>query len=718
MSKWRTPLLGLTLLSIIASVIFSSPFFITPLYKSTVILYPTSTNAISKALLNESSGPKDDILQFGEDEQSEQMLQILSSNKIRDRIISKYDLIQHYRINPGSSFAKTRLYEKYEGNITFRRTENMAIKITVYDRDPQMAADIANDISDLFDSVKIQMQRQRATKALDIVKAEYEKLNQEIFVMEDSLRKLRQKGVHDYETQAEMINQQLAIEIAKGNTRGIAALENKLDTLAKYGTPYVSIRDALEHEKKQLSLIKSRYDAAKVDAEAELPQKFVVNTAYKAERKSYPVRWLIVTVSALSVFIFSLIIILIIENTRDFLRQRGLNISSFSNNPLWARKSVNPPVSGSEPNPAVVSPPVSASAPVNAVPSSNPESAKDNYQVESPKNYFSTDIFDNFNRPDIMEYFFNNLHLLKTLVKWKVHLSLIILGAILLSILFSSPLFIKPKFRSFGIAYPANLAPYSDESETEQMLQILQSKEVRDSIIKKFDLIKHYEIDPGYKYLETTLIGIYQDNVRISKTSYESVEIVVYDEDPKVACDIVNAIIEFYNVKVRTMHKEKYEEVARFLYNELQKKRVEIDSVERVLFSLRKDYGLWDYGNQTREVARGYLRTVDGNNSSNINQAEVAKLKESIEGKGGEFILFNQSYYALIEDYNKVRVSYDEAIMNATKNITYAHVVTKPFPAEKKAYPVRWVIVLFSVLGAFMISMLTILIIEKRKITH
>ena len=83
--------------------------------------------------------------------------------------------------------------------------------------------------------------------------------------MEDSLTQLRKLGVHDYETQAEMINQQLAIEIANGNKRGIEALDNKLNILAMYGGPYVSLRDALEYEKKQLSFVKAKYEEAKID---------------------------------------------------------------------------------------------------------------------------------------------------------------------------------------------------------------------------------------------------------------------------------------------------------------------------------------------------------------------------------------------------------------------------------------------------------------------
>ncbi|MCF8367894.1 MAG: hypothetical protein K9G76_02540 [Bacteroidales bacterium] len=321
---WRKPLIIITLAAMLVSVIISSPLFITPKFKSTVIMFPTSTNSISKALLSENAGEKQDILQFGEEEQTEQMLQVLNSNKIRDKIIAKYSLLKHYDINPESSTKNTKLFRAYDNNITFRRTEYMAVKITVLDRDADTAALIANDIAELLDSTKNTMQKERALKAFKIVEAEYLELKREVQVMEDSLTRLRELGVHDYESQVEMINQQLAIELAKGNKGGVKALEDKLEILAKYGGPYVSIRDALEHEKKQLSVVKTKFEEAKIDAEEVLPQKFVVNSAYAAEKKSYPVRWIIVLISTLSAFLLAILILAILDSLSNYSKKKML----------------------------------------------------------------------------------------------------------------------------------------------------------------------------------------------------------------------------------------------------------------------------------------------------------------------------------------------------------------------------------------------------------
>jgi uncharacterized protein involved in exopolysaccharide biosynthesis len=307
--KFFWHLSAIAIIVIILSSIFSSSYFITPLFKSTVILYPTASNSISKVLLSENFNNNKDILEFGEDEQTEQMLQVLNSNKIRDRVISKYSLMSHYGIKESSKYKFTNLYEEYEEKFRFRRTEYMAVEITVYDKDPQFASDMANNVAELVDSTINQMQKEVARRAFKIVEREYLKLREEIKIKEDSLTVLRGFGVHDYESQSEMFNRQLAIEMAKGNNPGVKRLEKKLEVLSKYGGPYVSLRDGLEHDKKQLSELRAKYEEAKVDATESLPHKFIVSNAYKAEKKSYPIRWLIVVISTFaSVFLAMLIL--------------------------------------------------------------------------------------------------------------------------------------------------------------------------------------------------------------------------------------------------------------------------------------------------------------------------------------------------------------------------------------------------------------------------
>lgn len=322
---WRKPLIIVTVVAAILAAIFSSPAFIKPKYKSTVTVFPTTTNSLSKALLPQQFSTRgQDIMEFGEEEQAEQLLQILNSDEIRNRIIEKYDLVHHYDIDTSGKYVRTELFKTFESNISYRRTEFMSVEINVLDTDPDTAAMIANDISTLLDEVKNRIQRDRAKKGLEIIQQEYFNLKQEVMRYEDSLTQLRYKGVHDYETQSSVFNEQLATAIIENgaNSPAARAIEHKLDTLAKYGGTYVSLRDELQFLKEEQIKLKTRYDQAKVDVEETLPASFKVNSAYPAEKKAYPTRWLIVMLSALGAFTITLIVILVMDTIRAGVKRK------------------------------------------------------------------------------------------------------------------------------------------------------------------------------------------------------------------------------------------------------------------------------------------------------------------------------------------------------------------------------------------------------------
>jgi len=197
-----------------------------------------------------------------------------------------------------------------------------------------------------------------------------------------------------------------------------------------------------------------------------------------------------------------------------------------------------------------------------------------------------------------MERYFNNTNLINLLLKWRIHL------VVILAVIFSGPMFITPKFKSRAVVYPANVSPYSEESETEQMFQILQSQDIMESVIGKFDLSAHYEIDKDYKYYKTAIYYEYSQNIKIEKTPYDAVSIEALDKDPEMAAQIVEAIISFYNNKVRNMHNAKYYEVMDMYEKLLAKKQNDIDSLKRALYNLSVESGLLGSAQSSEEIMR------------------------------------------------------------------------------------------------------------------
>ena len=321
--EYRKSVLIILIAAALLAVLFSSPLFITPLYKSTAILYPTSSNSISKVLISTTFQSNNDIMNFGESEQTEQMLQVLNSNRIRDKVMERYHLMEHYGIKPDSRYPYTKLNKLYDSRIKFRRTEYNAVKITVLDSDAELAATMANDIAELFDTTMNTMQKEVAVKAFKLVETEYNSLCAEMAALEDSLNTLRKLGVFDYEAQAEMLSQQLAVELGKSNTQGVKNIQDQLDILAEYGGAYYAITEKLDHDRLQLSLVKTKYEEAKVDATEDIPHKFVVTSAFKAEHKSYPIRWIIVTVTVVATFLLLLLLLAVFDRYGSFFRRKA-----------------------------------------------------------------------------------------------------------------------------------------------------------------------------------------------------------------------------------------------------------------------------------------------------------------------------------------------------------------------------------------------------------
>ncbi|MBM3405200.1 MAG: hypothetical protein FJY10_09980 [Bacteroidetes bacterium] len=318
-----------------------------------------------------------------------------------------------------------------------------------------------------------------------------------------------------------------------------------------------------------------------------------------------------------------------------------------------------------------------------------------------------------------MNDFFNSSNLIRLLLKWKFHLLIISVVVILLGVLFSSPWFISPLYKSTAVLYPANVSPYSEESETEQMLQLIQSKDIKDSVIRRFDLAKHYKVDSGYKYFETIMLYEWSKRVKINKTPYESIMLEVLDRDPDTACKIAESIIHYYDIKVRILHREKFYEVVMNFRSQVIRKSRDLDSLAGRIHELGTKYGVLDFQSQTREVMEGYLRTIDGSNAQRINTPAVMELKKNLEDKGGEMLMLQELLTSESEAFSTFKLDYDRALIAYQRHFTYSNVVTKPFPADKKSYPVRWIIVLGSLIASLFVAIIVIGFIENsRRIIH
>lgn len=314
-----------------------------------------------------------------------------------------------------------------------------------------------------------------------------------------------------------------------------------------------------------------------------------------------------------------------------------------------------------------------------------------------------------------MTSYFNNLNLIAIAYKWRKHLIVATLIAGAAATLFSSSLFIRPRFSSMAVVYPCNIQSYSQESNSEQMLQLLQSRDIKDSLIKVFKLYQHYKINSKRAKAYYIISQYYDEVVTIRKTPYESVEIKVMDTDSTIACQMVNAILMFYNRKVTELQREKYGEIYRLRHETLLRKEKEIDSLSTLLKEMSATYQLVNVDQQTEQMVKGYLRTVDGASRTSINTPAVLNLKKQIETKGTLHYLINEQFRRAVSSLGDLKAKEDEALADYKRDYTFYNVVTAPYPSQRKAYPVRWIIVLVAMAITLITSMMVVFLIENKE---
>jgi len=165
------------------------------------------------------------------------------------------------------------------------------------------------------------------------------------------------------------------------------------------------------------------------------------------------------------------------------------------------------------------------------------------------------------------------------------------------------------------------------------------------------------------------------------------------------------------------MYRLKNLEMVEISKKQLDKKYAETDSLISLLNNLRVESGIVEVNVQSPEITRGYVKAlVEGGKGSNA--ADINKIKtlyQNLIAKGAEAQKLEAAYRGVLDEIIKIKAIYELNLFEYQKKITYSHVVEKPFPADKKSYPVRWIIVFFSASSAIFMALLVFLVLDYRK---
>jgi capsular polysaccharide biosynthesis protein len=267
---------------------------------------------------------------------------------------------------------------------------------------------------------------------------------------------------------------------------------------------------------------------------------------------------------------------------------------------------------------------------------------------------------------------------------------------------------ITPVFKSVAFVYPSNIVVYSEESTTEQLLQFMNSNEIRLYLLKKYNLYTHYKIDSSKKIAPFFYDGVYEKKISISQTKYESIELKVEDSDPDTARLLVNGIIEATNWLIEKEHREKYMEVVKNARVYLEFKRKEVDSTQKILTEMSEKYGLLNISIQLKEA----VRNVYKNNGKN---PELGNLIQNMNKLGVEQGKLATYFDDQLRGWAWANNDYQKKLSDYLHKTTFTAIASQPTKPVVASWPKKFIVVLISCLAVLLLSSFYFIFIDKIK---
>jgi hypothetical protein len=289
---------------------------------------------------------------------------------------------------------------------------------------------------------------------------------------------------------------------------------------------------------------------------------------------------------------------------------------------------------------------------------------------------------------------------------------IVALVSAVVGVVISMPIFMTPKFKSTAVVYPANVGVYSDESQTEQMLQYFEASSIRDTIIEKFNLYDVYEIERDADNSRFYMLEQYRENVISSKTKYESILLEVIAEDPVLAKEMADEIIRQVNLKYDILMNERFEGIVEAYQKQMDYQTVVIDSLESLISKISTENEVLEYGSQTRELVRGYVNALSKSGQSGINK-DLQKLLTNTQEKGSLVRMLQNLSYMATQQYSELSNRYLENKVFHEADLNFTDVIVEPEVADKKFWPVRWLVLAITMISAMLFTLVAILLFKK-----
>jgi uncharacterized protein involved in exopolysaccharide biosynthesis len=268
-------------------------------------------------------------------------------------------------------------------------------------------------------------------------------------------------------------------------------------------------------------------------------------------------------------------------------------------------------------------------------------------------------------------------------------------------------LFIPKEYVAYGTMFPTSAnsleitldnPSFGYDVEADRLIQLLESNQVQDIIIKKFKLIDYYDLDTTEAGWRDELRKNYFEDITYTRTIAMSVVVSARTQDPELSAAIVNTIIDTINPIREKVIKKNFENAYLSFEKEYLAKKQFIDSLTAKISILRDE-------------VRDPQLILLSNSQTNLNLMAEKKYVNStaLELCINEY-LFEQS------QLNEIAKRYYKAKLAWERPIPSVYVLDRARISNKKVYPSYTMNLLVAGFGALIMSWIILFLIDKVKV--
>jgi uncharacterized protein involved in exopolysaccharide biosynthesis len=291
LQQWKK----LAIIALLAAIVgYGVTFFIKPLYKSYAVVYPVNMSPSS------------------EESSTEQLLQWFNSEEVKSSVAAKFDLYNHYDIDPNGDKHDTYFNLRYKELVSINSTLYESIEISVKDTDPKLAKEIVNGIIEATNELIMSVRKERLKEYIENNEKEFALAGKKIDSLKFMINTIRRDfNIIDFQYQSKYISKEAvkSPNLSESNSKTAEGLKIQRTELER-------LRDVISSQIITYNELRTNIDKYHLDYANKISFTNVVSKPTLPDSKCYPIRSLMAIIISLSTLVVACIIILFLNTNK------------------------------------------------------------------------------------------------------------------------------------------------------------------------------------------------------------------------------------------------------------------------------------------------------------------------------------------------------------------------------------------------------------------